>query len=51
MEIGLWAQAELGREPKGNWMFSVSPFCFRFNLVLEEVSICETILSLSEAGG
>lgn len=50
MEIGLSAQEELGREPKGNVMFSTA-FCFLFNLVLEEISIYEAILSLSEAGG
>lgn len=51
MEIGLWAQEELGREPKGNLMFSASSFCFVFNLVLEEIFIYKSILSLSEAGG
>lgn len=51
MEIGLWAQEELGREPKGNLMFSAASFCFLFNLALEEISIYKTILSLSEAGG
>lgn len=50
MEIGHWAQEELGRGPKGNLMFSAS-FCFLFNLVLEEISIYKTILSLSKAGG
>lgn len=50
MEIGLWAQEELGGEPKGNLMFSVSSFCFLFNLVLEEISIYKIILSLSEVG-
>lgn len=50
LEIGLWAQEELGREPRGNLMFSAS-FCFLFNLVLEEVCIYKTSLSLSEAGG
>ena len=51
MEIGLWAQEELGKEPKRNLMFSASSFCFLFNLVLEEISIYRPILSLSEAGG
>lgn len=50
MEIGLWAQEELGRGPKGNLMFSASSSCFPFNLVLEEIPISKTILSLSEAG-